>query len=255
MNAIHLSSRARLLAVVSCVCALLHPAVAGAQTGPADGPLPPPALAPESRLIVAPAAFERWLAGVMPGDETAVAQDPATATPSLVTPPPPPPILVSPPAPPPTFVTPLPRQPPRPALTPPPAPELTTPEEPRVATLPPISPVTAPPAPEALARPDAVRILYPEEVMDLPETAKPSLDKLAAWLRQNPDVRVQIVGYASKTATAENQARRTSLYRTLAVRKYLVENGVPSARMDVRALGASTDQLPRDRVEISLPPF
>lgn len=243
-----------MLAVVSCICALLHPAVARAQSGPANGPLPPPALAPESRLIVAPAEFERWLAVVTPGGEAAVAQDPATTMPSLVTPPPPPPKLVSPPAPPPTFVTPLPRQPLRPTLTRPPAPELTTPEEPRIATLPPISPVTTPPAPEAPARPDAVRILYPEEVMDLPETAKPGLDKLAAWLRQNPDVRVQIVGYASETTTAGNQARRTSLYRTLAVRKYLVENGVLSTRMDVRALGAGTDQLPRDRVEISLPP-
>ena len=90
--------------------------------------------------------------------------------------------------------------------------------------------------------------------MELPEAAKPELDRIAAWLRQNPAVRVQIVGYASELPGAENPARRTSLYRTLAVRKYLVENGVLSTRMDVRALGARTDELPRDRVEISLPP-
>ena len=90
--------------------------------------------------------------------------------------------------------------------------------------------------------------------MELPEAAKPGLDKMAAWLRQNPAVRVQIVGYASDSGEAGNQARRTSLYRTLAVRKYLVDNGVLSTRMDVRALGAGTDEMPRDRVEISLRP-
>lgn len=90
--------------------------------------------------------------------------------------------------------------------------------------------------------------------MELPEAAIPELDRMAAWLRQNPSVRVQIVGYASEVAKADNPARRTSLYRTLAVRKYLVENGVLSTRMHVRALGAETDELPRDRVEILLPP-
>jgi outer membrane protein OmpA-like peptidoglycan-associated protein len=99
-----------------------------------------------------------------------------------------------------------------------------------------------------------VKIIYPEGLLELPEAAKPDLVKIAAWLRQNPAVRVQIVGYASETASAGNQARRTSLFRTLAVRKYLVENGVLSTRMDVRALGDKTDELPRDRVEISLPP-
>jgi len=90
--------------------------------------------------------------------------------------------------------------------------------------------------------------------MEVPEAAKPDLDEMAAWLRENPSVRIQIVGYASESATAGSPARRTSLFRTLAVRKYLVDNGVLSTRMDVRALGDETEELPLDRVEISLPP-
>jgi outer membrane protein OmpA-like peptidoglycan-associated protein len=90
--------------------------------------------------------------------------------------------------------------------------------------------------------------------MDVPQVAMPDLDRMAAWLKQNPAVRVQIVGYASATKGAESEARRTSLYRTLAVRKYLVDKGVLSTRMDVRAMGSRTDQTPKDRVEISLPP-
>ncbi len=90
--------------------------------------------------------------------------------------------------------------------------------------------------------------------MELPDEAKPALRTMAAWLRANPDLRVRITGYASEKAKAGSEARRTSLYRTLAVRKYLVDNGVLSTRMDVFALGNKTDETPQDRVEVTLPP-
>ncbi len=99
-----------------------------------------------------------------------------------------------------------------------------------------------------------MKILYSEGIIELPDSAKPDLAKMAAWLMRNPSVRVQITGYASEIAGGGASARRTSLYRTLAVRKYLVENGVLSTRMDVRAQGDKTEELPRDRVDISLPP-
>lgn len=305
MNAIHPSNRAVTLAALACLCMMLP--AASAQTAEPEGPLPPPAVAPQSRLTVSPAEFEHWLAGLAPGEEPPVAAEPETQ-PSLVTPPPPPPTLVAPPPPPPTLVAPpspspkiapapaatptpsapapkpapvetpapattappepapppaaklppvpTPPQPAEPTLTPPPAPVLQPPEQPQIATLPPDSRDTTPPAPtvEPLARPDVLKILYPEGTMEVPEAAKPDLDRLAAWLRQNPNVRLNIVGYASDPAEGGNQARRIALYRTLAVRKYLVDNGVLSTRMNVRALGDKTDELPRDRVEITLPP-
>jgi outer membrane protein OmpA-like peptidoglycan-associated protein len=58
--------------------------------------------------------------------------------------------------------------------------------------------------PGALARPDAMKILYPEGVMELPESARADLAKVAAWLRQNPSVRVKITGYASEIADGGN---------------------------------------------------
>lgn len=253
MNALHPSNRAGFLAAVACICALLPLAAARAQTAPANGPLPSPATAPESRLTVTPAEFGQWLAGQPPAVDTAVALDPESAIPSLVTPPPPPPTLVTPPPPP--AIMPMPALP---TVTPtaPTAPVPQPPAEPQIATLPPNSPVTIPPVPalESPARPNAVKILYPEGDMELPAAAKPDLEKLAAWLRQNPNVRVRIVGYASGSDKAGNEARRTSLRRTLAVRKYLVDNGVLSTRMSVQALGAKTEELPRDRVEVSIPP-
>lgn len=250
MNALHLSNRARLLAAVACICVLLPLAAARAQTVPATGPLPSPATAPESRLTVTPAEFEQWLAGQPPLDDTTVALDPETAMPSLVPPPPPPPSLVIPPPPPAIMPMPV-----LPTVTPT-APVPQPPAEPQIATLPPNSPATVPPVPtlESPAHPNAVKILYPEGDMDLPAAAKPDLDKLASWLRQNPNVRVRIVGYASGSDKAGGEARRTSLRRTLVVRKYLVDNGVLSTRMSVQALGAKTEELPLDRVEVSIPP-
>jgi len=122
--------------------------------------------------------------------------------------------------------------------------------------LPPDSPATTPvpPPPDLLARPGEIRILYAADATDLPEEARRDLDRIAAWLRANPGVRVQIVGYASESAKTGSQARRRSLFRTLAVRTYLIENGVLSTRMDVRALGDRTEEEPKDRVEVKLPP-
>jgi len=140
------------------------------------------------------------------------------------------------------------------ALPPPAAPVLTPPEAPQVATLPPASREAEPaPAAPALLPPADIRILYAAEATDLPKAAHRDLDGMAGWLKANPDVRVQIVGYASAKTETGSDARRRSLFRTLAVRTYLIENGVLSTRMDVRAMGDRTEEEPKDRVEVRLP--
>lgn len=202
----------------------------------------PPAEAPVSRLTITPSDFHGWLAGTP--DRPDLAAVPEDRPPSRVTPPPPPPVLVTPPPPPPATLTPL------------PAPAMPPPEPPQIATLPPDSRDTTPvPAvPGALPRPVGIRILYAAEATDLPAAARKDLDTLAAWLQATADARVEIVGYASETSKTGSKARRRSLLRVLAVRTYLIENGVLSTRMDVRALGGETDTEPKDRVEIRLPP-
>ena len=45
-------------------------------------------------------------------------------------------------------------------------------------------------------------------------------------------------------------ARRLSLSRALQVRSYLIDQGVRSTRIDVRALGANVPSGPADRVDI-----
>ena len=228
------------LGAVLATVLLAAPAIA------ARTPLAPPAVAPVSRLTVTPSEFERWLAA-RPA-ERQVVETPDELPPSRVTPPPPPPRLVTPPPPPPK----LPGAPRGTATTgtPPAPPVLEPPAPPQVATLPPDSPANTP----GSARPGVIRILYAADATVLPETAHGDLDKIAAWLRANPSVRVQIVGYASQTEHTGSEARRRSLFRTLAVRTYLIENGVLSTRMDVRAMGFRTGETPKDRVEVRLPP-
>ncbi|HVZ02986.1 MAG TPA: OmpA family protein [Dongiaceae bacterium] len=96
----------------------------------------------------------------------------------------------------------------------------------------------------------AYRILYTGESDDVPTTANGDLDKVAAAMQADTNMRVQILAYAAGTEDTESKARRKSLARGLAIRSYLIKAGVPSTRIDVRALGSKADGGPADRVDI-----
>lgn len=66
--------------------------------------------------------------------------------------------------------------------------------------------------------------------------------------------RVQLNAYADGTAETISAARRLSLARALTVRSYLIEQGIRSSNIDVRALGIAGDTGPADRVDILLEP-
>jgi outer membrane protein OmpA-like peptidoglycan-associated protein len=66
------------------------------------------------------------------------------------------------------------------------------------------------------------------------------------------DSRVQLKAFASGSADNLSAARRMSLSRALAVRSYLIEQGIRSTRIDVRALGLAGDSGPLDRVDVVL---
>jgi outer membrane protein OmpA-like peptidoglycan-associated protein len=96
----------------------------------------------------------------------------------------------------------------------------------------------------------ANRILYTGESDDVPSTANGDLDKVASAMQSDQNMRVQILAYAAGTEDTESKARRKSLARGLAIRSYLIKAGVPSTRIDVRALGSKADGGPADRVDI-----
>jgi outer membrane protein OmpA-like peptidoglycan-associated protein len=94
-------------------------------------------------------------------------------------------------------------------------------------------------------------IAFAPNVTDMPDQAKATLDKVIAAMKADDQIRIQLVAYASGLPDQANAARRTSLQRAVSVRAYLVEQGVKSVRIDVRAMGNRTDAGgPQDRVDI-----
>jgi outer membrane protein OmpA-like peptidoglycan-associated protein len=98
----------------------------------------------------------------------------------------------------------------------------------------------------------AVSIAFAADKSQLPSDAKARLDAVIKNMTSNDRLRAQIIAYAAGTNDNASQARRLSLSRALAVRAYLIEKGVASTRLDVRALGHQTDGGSPDRVDIAL---
>lgn len=62
--------------------------------------------------------------------------------------------------------------------------------------------------------------------------------------------RVELDAYGGAPGDKSSDARRLSLRRALAVRQLLIDDGVPSTRIDVRAMGGADDKGPSDRVDV-----
>ncbi|MGQ0674576.1 MAG: OmpA family protein, partial [Rhodospirillales bacterium] len=96
----------------------------------------------------------------------------------------------------------------------------------------------------------AARVNFLAGSSDLPENAKPQLKAVAEQMNRDADMRVQLLAYAGPREDTASQTRRLSLFRALAVRTYLIEQGIRSTRMDVRAMGNKYDDEPADRVDV-----
>jgi outer membrane protein OmpA-like peptidoglycan-associated protein len=226
---------------------------------PAAGFTPPPpppsfASAPAPAAPPAPAPS----ATLPPPPPPSVAAEP----PRPVTPPPAPAQMASaPPPPPPPSVTqsPRPLPPPAAASAPPPPPAAAPPTP---VAPPPAPAVAAPapaPAPQVAAAPPAARaadgpiarLAFNAGSAEINDAGKTALGAVIAELQRDPAARLQLQAFASGGDDQGGQARRLSLSRALAVRGQLIEQGIASTRMDVRALGRTTDG-PPDRVDIVL---
>lgn len=103
---------------------------------------------------------------------------------------------------------------------------------------------------EAVLPGNGTRIVFEPDADELPATATGQLDAIAASMMSDENVKVQVLAYASGSGDNESQARRKALSRGLEVRKYLINKGVRSNRIDVRALGSKSEGSPADRVDI-----
>lgn len=135
------------------------------------------------------------------------------------------------------------------------APQQTAPQ-PTTTTAPPQQ-VAAAPAPErtlpAVPRDQGQDLVIPfsGESITLDGNAEQQLAALAGRLKEGSE-RLQIKAYAQAPDNgSSSSARRLSLSRALAVRSYLIDQGIRSTRIDVRALG-DTGEGQLDRVDISL---
>jgi outer membrane protein OmpA-like peptidoglycan-associated protein len=62
--------------------------------------------------------------------------------------------------------------------------------------------------------------------------------------------RVQLMAYAGAKGEKTSDTRRLSLKRALVVRQLLIDDGIPSERIDVFALGGADDDGALDRVDV-----
>ncbi|BBK39448.1 hypothetical protein STAQ_45260 [Allostella sp. ATCC 35155] len=240
---------------------------AAARRGPSAAPVsaaaPPAATAPAATAppVAAPAVAARSSAPA-----AAAPERPARAAASPAAPPPPSPSPAPPKqaapatAPPPRDVAAATATPAPPAR---PAPTAPAPAQPTRSRAAPPAPVVAPPptpaAPSQTAAlpPPAVaqrrgeaRVSFPAGGTDLPSSARSELDRVAGRLAADEALRLQLNAYAAGEGEQSSQARRLSLSRALAVRAYLIDKGVRSTRLDVRALGQPQDDGPADRVDL-----
>lgn len=96
-------------------------------------------------------------------------------------------------------------------------------------------------------------IIFSANATDPSTTAVSTVRGLAGTLNKalaDSSARVQILAYAGMRGEKSSDTRRLSLKRALVIRQLLIDDGVPSERIDVFALGGVDDDGPLDRVDI-----
>ena len=63
---------------------------------------------------------------------------------------------------------------------------------------------------------------------------------------------MQLQAYGGPKGDKGSESRRLSLKRALVIRELLIEDGVPSEKIDVRAMGGADDNGAPDRVDVYL---
>ncbi|MDR3437997.1 OmpA family protein [Telmatospirillum sp.] len=111
-------------------------------------------------------------------------------------------------------------------------------------------PPAAQPTPATGNGETALSIPFEKDGARLPNDVRASLSQLAERLAADPVLQVQMLAYAEGDEDNASKARRLSLSRALAVRSYLIDQGVRSTRIEVRALGNKVPDGPADRVDI-----
>ena len=97
---------------------------------------------------------------------------------------------------------------------------------------------------------DEYSLAFGADSFELSDNARRQLDQVIAAMGRDDSLRIQLQAYAQGDGANASKARRLSLSRALQVRSYLIDQGVRSTRIDVRALGSNVPSGPADRVDI-----
>jgi outer membrane protein OmpA-like peptidoglycan-associated protein len=144
----------------------------------------------------------------------------------------------------PRLLAPEPEPAPPPAPTPPPPPAPTPPPAPAPTPPPPTPPPAPAPRPE-----ERVTVNFTPGSARLSNIAKAKLDEVALKMKQDPDLRAQVIGYTDPSGSASAN-QRMSEQRAEAVKNYLVtRHGIDPSRITTEGRGSaeSTGNAEEDR--------
>lgn len=131
-----------------------------------------------------------------------------------------------------------------------PAPVVAAAPQPLLSPVPPVVQPVMPPQVAALpsSEPpamsggsDTISLAFDADEAKVSDRARNDLATLVKRLQKDEDLNLQLLAYASGDEASASKARRLSLSRALEVRKYLMDKGVRSTRIEVRALGNKLD--------------
>ena len=136
----------------------------------------------------------------------------------------------------------------------------TIPDTAAITPIAPSPPAGAPPPPPvsdkattaATPTTSGIRLTFAPGQSDLSPESNSSIKQLTADAPSGDATTFNVLAYAPGKPDDPSTARRISLSRAMAVRSALVADGVPSARIFVRALGEQYGDGPPDRVDISV---
>ena len=118
---------------------------------------------------------------------------------------------------------------------------------------PPPVPVAADAPGDAAPLPDGLRTTFGPGRSELNAATEAAIRGFARPLRDTAQP-VQVTAFAAGTPEDPSTPRRLSLARALAARAVLINEGIASTRIYVRALGAAAGDGPADRVDLSTAP-
>jgi outer membrane protein OmpA-like peptidoglycan-associated protein len=117
---------------------------------------------------------------------------------------------------------------------------------------PPPPPVSEKAATTAAPTTSGLRLSFAPDQAELSPESTAFIKQLAASAPPGDDTTFNVQAYAPGKPDDPSTARRVSLSRAMAVRTALIADGVPSARIFVRALGEQYGDGPPDRVDIGV---